>query len=117
LPPNDWQSVFGGPAWTRVDDGQWYLHLFDATQPDVNWDHPAVADEFEAVMRFWLDRGAAGFRIDVAHALTKAPGYPDAGLGRTTARAPSNRSRTSTATTSIRSCGGGVRCSTSTTSG
>lgn len=80
LPPNDWQSVFGGSAWTRVDDGQWYLHLFDATQPDVNWDHPDVADEFDAVMRFWLDRGAAGFRIDVAHALTKAPGYPDAGL-------------------------------------
>jgi len=82
LPPNDWQSVFGGPAWTRVDDGQWYLHLFDDTQPDVNWDHPDIADEFDAVMRFWLDRGAAGFRIDVAHALTKAPGYPDAGLRR-----------------------------------
>ena len=80
LSPNDWQSVFGGAAWTRVPDGQWYLHLFDESQPDVNWDHPAVADEFEAVMRFWLDRGAAGFRIDVAHALTKAPGYPDAGL-------------------------------------
>lgn len=80
LPPNDWRSVFGGPAWTRVDDGQWYLHLFDTTQPDVNWGHPDVADEFDAVMRFWLDRGAAGFRIDVAHALTKAPGYPDAGL-------------------------------------
>ncbi len=81
LAPNDWQSVFGGPAWTRVPDGQWYLHLFDTTQPDVNWEHPDVADEFEAVMRFWLDRGAAGFRIDVAHALTKAPGYPDAGIG------------------------------------
>ncbi len=80
LPPNDWRSVFGGSAWTRVPDGQWYLHLFDESQPDVNWDHPAVADEFEAVMRFWLDRGAAGFRIDVAHSLTKAPGYPDAGL-------------------------------------
>jgi alpha-glucosidase len=79
-PPNDWRSVFGGPAWTRVPDGQWYLHLFDTSQPDVNWDHPEVADEFDAVMRFWLDRGAAGFRIDVAHALTKAPGYPDAGL-------------------------------------
>jgi len=79
-PPNDWQSVFGGPAWSRVADGQWYLHLFDKSQPDVNWDHPDVADEFEAVMRFWLDRGAAGFRIDVAHSLTKAPGYPDAGL-------------------------------------
>ena len=78
--PNDWQSVFGGSAWSRVADGQWYLHLFDESQPDVNWDHPDVADEFDAVMRFWLDRGAAGFRIDVAHALTKAPGYPDAGL-------------------------------------
>ena len=80
-PPNDWQSVFGGPAWTRVPDGQWYLHLFDESQPDVNWDHPDVVAEFEAVMRFWLDRGAAGFRIDVAHALVKAPGYPDAGIG------------------------------------
>lgn len=79
LPPNDWQSVFGGPAWTRVPDGQWYLHLFDESQPDVNWEHPEVADEFEAVMRFWLDRGAAGFRIDVAHGLAKAPGYPDSG--------------------------------------
>ena len=79
-PPNDWQSVFGGAAWSRVADGQWYLHLFDDTQPDVNWSHPDVADEFDAVMRFWLDRGAAGFRIDVAHTLTKAPGYPDAGL-------------------------------------
>ncbi len=79
LPPNDWQSVFGGPAWTRVADGQWYLHLFDESQPDVNWEQPEVADEFESVMRFWLDRGAAGFRIDVAHALVKAPGYPDAG--------------------------------------
>ncbi len=80
LPPNDWQSVFGGPAWTRVDDGEWYLHLFDESQPDVNWEHPDVSTEFESVMRFWLDRGAAGFRIDVAHALVKAPGYPDAGL-------------------------------------
>jgi alpha-glucosidase len=80
LPPNDWQSVFGGPAWTRVDDGQWYLHLFDESQPDLNWEHPDVPAEFESVMRFWLDRGAAGFRMDVAHALVKAPGYPDAGL-------------------------------------
>jgi alpha-glucosidase len=80
LPPNDWKSIFGGPAWTRVADGQWYLHLFNVSQPDVNWDHPDVVAEFESVMRFWLDRGAAGFRMDVAHALVKAPGYPDAGL-------------------------------------
>jgi alpha-glucosidase len=79
LPPNDWKSVFGGGAWTRVADGQWYLHLFDESQPDLNWEHPDVPAEFESVMRFWLDRGAAGFRIDVAHSLAKAPGYPDAG--------------------------------------
>ncbi|HSL73596.1 MAG TPA: glycoside hydrolase family 13 protein [Ilumatobacteraceae bacterium] len=88
LPPNDWQSVFGGPAWTRVADGEWYLHLFDESQPDVNWDHPDVVEEFEAVMRFWLDRGAAGFRIDVAHALVKEPGYPDAGVAINDGQAP-----------------------------
>lgn len=79
LPPNDWPSVFGGSAWTRAEDGEWYLHLFDESQPDVNWEHPEVRAEFESVMRFWLDRGAAGFRIDVAHSLVKAPGYPDLG--------------------------------------
>ena len=78
-PPNDWPSVFGGPAWTRVDDGQWYLHLFDHSQPDLNWELPEVRDEFESILRFWLDRGAAGFRVDVAHSLVKAPGYPDLG--------------------------------------
>lgn len=78
LPPNDWQSVFGGPAWSRVDDGQWYLHLFDESQPDLNWDNTDVLEEFDSILRFWLDRGAGGFRIDVAHALVKAPGYPDA---------------------------------------
>lgn len=79
LPPNDWPSVFGGPAWTRVPDGEWYLHLFDTTQPDLNWELPEVRSEFESILRFWLDRGAAGFRVDVAHSLTKAPGYPDLG--------------------------------------
>jgi alpha-glucosidase len=79
LPPNDWRSIFGGPAWTRIDDGQWYLHLFDESQPDLNWEHPDVPDEFDSILRFWLDRGASGFRIDVAHALVKEPGYPDAG--------------------------------------
>ncbi|MGH3369319.1 MAG: alpha-amylase family glycosyl hydrolase, partial [Nocardioidaceae bacterium] len=68
-PPNNWQSVFGGPAWTRVRDGQWYLHMFDATQPDLNWWNPEVGDEFESILRFWLDRGVDGFRIDVAHGL------------------------------------------------
>ncbi|WUD75711.1 glycoside hydrolase family 13 protein [Streptomyces sp. NBC_00510] len=79
LPPNDWESVFGGPAWTRVADGDWYLHLFAPEQPDLNWDHPEVREEFDAVLRFWLDLGVDGFRIDVAHGMVKAPGLPDIG--------------------------------------
>ncbi|MFI6160820.1 glycoside hydrolase family 13 protein [Micromonospora sp. PTRAS2] len=75
-PPNDWTSVFGGPAWTRVTEpdgrpGQWYLHLFDPGQPDLNWDNPEVRAEFLDVLRFWLDRGVDGFRVDVAHGLIK----------------------------------------------
>ncbi|MET9470329.1 alpha-amylase family glycosyl hydrolase, partial [Streptomyces sp. NPDC006544] len=80
-PPNDWESIFGGPAWTRVADGEWYLHLFAPEQPDFNWEHPAVQDEFRSILRFWLDLGADGFRIDVAHGLVKAPGLPDLGRG------------------------------------
>ncbi|WP_328757308.1 glycoside hydrolase family 13 protein [Streptomyces sp. NBC_00271] len=79
LPPNDWESIFGGPAWTRVEDGEWYLHLFAPEQPDFNWDHPAVHDEFRSILRFWLDLGIDGFRIDVAHGLVKAAGLPDIG--------------------------------------
>ncbi|KIF03661.1 alpha-glucosidase [Streptomyces sp. RSD-27] len=78
-PPNDWESIFGGPAWTRVEDGEWYLHLFAPEQPDFNWEHPAVQDEFRSILRFWLDLGADGFRVDVAHGLVKAPGLPDLG--------------------------------------
>ncbi|MFG1839072.1 glycoside hydrolase family 13 protein [Micromonospora sp. NPDC049175] len=84
LPPNDWESIFGGPAWTRVADGQWYLHLFDPTQPDLNWRHPEVRAEFEDVLRFWLDRGVDGFRVDVAHGMIKAEGLPDVGFSTTT---------------------------------
>ncbi|MFF5051847.1 glycoside hydrolase family 13 protein [Micromonospora sp. NPDC000663] len=80
LPPNDWESIFGGPAWTRVADGQWYLHLFDPAQPDLNWRHQEVRAEFEDVLRFWLDRGVDGFRIDVAHGMIKAEGLPDVGF-------------------------------------
>ena len=76
-PPNNWQSIFGGPAWTRVEDGEWYLHLFDAKQPDLNWEHPEVHEEFRSVLRFWLDRGVDGFRVDVAHGMVKAEGLPD----------------------------------------
>ncbi|MET4004564.1 alpha-glucosidase [Arthrobacter sp. UYCu511] len=81
VPPNNWQSIFGGPAWTRIMDngvpGQWYLHLFDTKQPDLNWDNPQVHTEMESVLRFWLDRGVDGFRVDVAHGMVKAPGLPD----------------------------------------
>jgi alpha-glucosidase len=76
-PPNNWRSVFGGPAWTRVEDGEWYLHLFDASQPDLNWANDEVRAEFRDIIRFWLDRGAAGFRVDVANGLDKDPAYPD----------------------------------------
>ena len=82
LPPNNWESVFGGPAWTRVTDadgspGQWYLHLFDASQPDLNWENPEIWEMFRGVLRFWLHRGVDGFRVDVAHGLVKEEGLPD----------------------------------------
>jgi alpha-glucosidase len=76
-PPNNWPSRFGGRAWTRVPDGQWYLHLFDSSQPDWNWRDPRVKPMFEEILRFWLDRGIGGFRIDVAHGLLKDPGLAD----------------------------------------
>ncbi|WP_329316501.1 glycoside hydrolase family 13 protein [Streptomyces sp. NBC_01262] len=76
-PPNDWVSCFGGPAWTRLSDGEWYLHLFAPQQPDLNWQHPDVRAEFESVLRFWFSRGVDGFRIDVAHGLVKHPELPD----------------------------------------
>jgi len=75
--PNNWQSMFGGPAWTQVADGQWYLHLFDSSQPDLNWDNPKVQEAFEDILRFWLDRGVDGFRVDQPHAMGKAKGLPD----------------------------------------
>ena len=82
LPPNNWESVFGGPAWTRTTNpdgtpGQWYLHLFDSSQPDFDWTNPWVRERFLEILRFWLDRGVDGFRVDVAHGLSKAPGLPD----------------------------------------
>jgi alpha-glucosidase len=81
-PPNNWRSVFGGPAWTRVTEadgspGQWYLHIFDVTQPDLNWERTEVREMFHDVLRFWLDRGVDGFRVDVAHGLVKEAGLPD----------------------------------------
>ncbi|MFL6161350.1 MAG: glycoside hydrolase family 13 protein [Jatrophihabitantaceae bacterium] len=81
-PPNNWRSTFGGPAWTRVSEqdgqpGQWYLHSFDSSQPDFNWQNSDVAEMFDGVLRTWFDRGIDGFRIDVAYAMVKAEGLPD----------------------------------------
>jgi alpha-glucosidase len=83
-PPNDWISAFGGPAWSRVREpdgswGQWYLHLFAPQQPDLDWDHPGVRDDVDAVLRFWFDRGIDGIRVDAAPAMAKVNGLPDAG--------------------------------------
>jgi alpha-glucosidase len=82
LPPNNWESIFGGPAWSRLTEpdgtpGQWYLHLFDSSQPDLDWTNPWVRERFREILRFWLDRGVDGFRVDVAHGMVKAPGLPD----------------------------------------
>jgi alpha-glucosidase len=77
LPPNNWVSNFGGPAWTRVPDGQWYLHIFAPEQPDLNWTNPAVVAEFQDILRFWMKAGVDGFRIDVAHGLAKDPDLAD----------------------------------------
>ena len=84
LPPNDWNSIFGGPAWTRITEpdgrpGEWYLHLFAPEQPDFNWDNPLVRREFEDVLRFWLDRGVDGIRIDSAALLVKDSTLADLG--------------------------------------
>jgi len=103
-PPNNWESIFGGPAWTRVPDpssgsgrgGQWYLHLFDTSQPDLDWRNPEVGDMFEDVLRFWLDRGVDGFRVDVAHGLFKEASLRDQRRPRKTKEASSMVERTLT---------------------
>lgn len=80
-PPNALRSVFGGPAWTLdPKSGEYYLHLFDVDQPDLDWRNPAVHARFEEILRFWLDRGVDGFRIDVAHGLYKSTQVADPGL-------------------------------------
>ncbi|MDR7161480.1 glycoside hydrolase family 13 protein [Arthrobacter sp. BE255] len=101
LAPNNWRSIFGGPAWSRVTEadgspGDWYLHLFDTKQPDLNWDNNEVKEEMRSVMRFWLDRGVDGFRVDVAHGMVKEAGLPDwdgvaAMVEGTAEQAPDNR--------------------------
>ncbi|WP_433335253.1 glycoside hydrolase family 13 protein [Spirillospora sp. CA-294931] len=88
-PPNDWPSAFGGPAWSRLPDGDWYLHLYAPEQPDLNWRHPEVRQEFADILRFWLDRGVDGFRIDVAAGLFKDAEFTDlAGRSRRVVNGP-----------------------------
>ncbi|OLF19205.1 glycoside hydrolase family 13 protein [Actinophytocola xanthii] len=77
LPPTRWTSSFSGGTWTRVPDGQWYLHLFAPQQPDLNWNHPDVRREHEDVLRFWFDRGVAGIRVDSATMPVKDPALPE----------------------------------------
>lgn len=82
LPPNNWKSLFGGPAWTRIIEpdgtaGQWYLHIFDSSQPDLNWTNSEVRQDFIETLNFWLDRGVSGFRVDVAVGLIKDMTYAD----------------------------------------
>jgi alpha-glucosidase len=79
-PPNDWVSTFGGPAWTLdPESGQWYLHVFASAQPDLNWANPELADAMLGTLRFWLDRGVDGFRIDVVQELGSVPDPPEPG--------------------------------------
>lgn len=86
-PPNNWRSVFHGAGWSPMPgpDGEttgwWYLHLFDTTQPDLNWENEEVRAEFDDILRWWFDRGVDGFRIDVAHGLIKQAGLPDFDYG------------------------------------
>ena len=76
-PPNEWTSAFGGPAWTLDErTGEYYLHFFTPEQPDLDWHEESVQQSFEEILRFWLDRGVDGFRIDVAHALFKDQSLP-----------------------------------------
>ncbi|WP_152040385.1 alpha-glucosidase [Salinigranum salinum] len=77
-PPNDWESFFGGPAWTYDDErGEWYLHLFDRKQPDLNWEHERVREEVFELMEWWFEKGIDGFRMDVINLISKPDDLPD----------------------------------------
>lgn len=77
-PPTNWQSKFGGPAWEYVPDlGKWYLHLFDVTQADLNWENPEVREELKEVIRFWKTKGVKGFRFDVVNLISKPEIWED----------------------------------------
>ena len=79
-PPNNWPSIFGGPAWKRTPDGDWYLHIFAPEQPDLDWTNREVPAEFDRILRFWLECGVDGFRIDVGQGMAKPEGLPDMDL-------------------------------------
>ncbi len=119
LPPNDWISLFGGPAWEQVPDGQRYLHIFAKQPPDVNWNNPDIHEEFKKTLRFWSDHGTDGFRIDVAHGLAKdLESTPLDQMDRwpcSMASATTSRARSGTAAKCTTSTVNGARCSTSTT--
>lgn len=77
VPPNNWTSFFGGPAWNYYKDlGKWGLHLFSSKQMDLNWENPALRADLCRMIRWWLDKGVDGFRLDVINYISKAPGLP-----------------------------------------
>lgn len=77
--PNNWGAIFGGSCWEWNEQlQQYYLHVFDVSQPDLNWQNPEVREAVWDVMRFWLDKGCDGFRMDVINCISKTPGFPDA---------------------------------------
>jgi len=80
-PPNDWQAWFGGPAWTQDEKtGQYFLHLFSPYQPDLNWEHPALCAEIYDMMRWWLDKGIDGFRMDAISFISKPRDFSDGNM-------------------------------------
>src|SRR3954453_22542137 len=79
--PNNWRSFFSGSAWEFDEQrGQYYLHLFSTKQPDLNWENPDVREAVYAMMRWWLDRGVDGFRMDVINFISKDPSLPDGAI-------------------------------------
>jgi len=79
--PNNWQSFFGGDAWEYDEKtGEWYLHLFTKKQPDLNWENPTVREKIYSMMRFWLNKGVDGFRMDVISLISKRTDFPDTNL-------------------------------------
>ena len=115
-PPNNWRSFFSGSAW-ELDEatGEYYLHLFSRKQPDLNWENPEVRQAVYAMMRWWLDRGVDGFRMDVINMISKDPALPDGEPGELRPSAASTTSAGRASTSSCRRCT--ARCSRAAPSG